>query len=642
MTEEYHPERLTEIARSVLASDPESIDHRKVETQKRLQKLSAESQPVNFAEAHFELACCSLLREVRRVKVRHIEDAEQHYALAIGALVGPKYAILRGTIHLELAEGFDRLRSKKSLHDTVRTRTYEMLKSAAVAFLESQDLIAASAAYTRLAEVSIKEGDSTDGSQYAGLALSYTLQDTGAALDTKASVLDRLFIIKERLAEVDAQEIVVGQETFSAANAQESIAAAIPTLTRIPSYLLDELLESVDDFDIGHNQVYSPRELVQSHRRRNTLYMSEPPPDRDLQVFDSVGVLGGSQLLHFRSQYASARTAPLGYAIVPVFFATDRVRSGRATLDDFFANGREMAARPSLSYGMVHVSIPRDHRMGQIEAPKLWKFEFKPRPERHVMMLSLTALEQKPFFSSLDAELNSRAEGGALLFVHGYKVTFSDAVKRLAQIAYDLDWPGIPIVYSWASRAEFKWYSADEASIEATQPLFTDFLQRLIERDKLHQLHVISHSMGGRALTNGVANLKQNRKTKSPVINEIILAAPDIDSQVFTQMAAAVKLRSERITLYASSKDLALAASHVLHAFPRAGESGPQMVVLPEVLDTIDATEVDTNLLGHSYYGDNRSIIGDIYHLIKGRSGPPRFGLRELESPKGRYWAFKP
>lgn len=145
--------------------------------------------------------------------------------------------------------------------------------------------------------------------------------------------------------------------------------------------------------------------------------------------------------------------------------------------------------------------------------------------------------------------------------------------------------------------------------------------------------------MGSRAVINALITLK--RKKHLPAVNELVFAAPDIDNQVFAQKAPAVRAKCERITLYASSKDRALAASRALHAFPRAGESGPNMVILPDLLDTIDASAVDTDLLGHSYYGDNRSILGDIYNLVKGRSAPPRFGLQQMESPKGRYWAFQ-
>jgi len=56
-------------------------------------------------------------------------------------------------------------------------------------------------------------------------------------------------------------------------------------------------------------------------------------------------------------------------------------------------------------------------------------------------------------------------------------------------------------------------------------------------------------------------------------------------------------------------------------------------------VDTIDATAVDTGLLGHSYYGDNRSILTDIFHAIN-KDDPPdkRFGIRPAKSYNLTYW----
>jgi len=95
------------------------------------------------------------------------------------------------------------------------------------------------------------------------------------------------------------------------------------------------------------------------------------------------------------------------------------------------------------------------------------------------------------------------------------------------------------------------------------------------------------------------------------------------------------------VTLYASSKDEAIAASERFHQYPRAGDS-KVITVVPRV-DTIDASAVDTGLLGHAYYGDNRSILSDIHSVM--RTGDPpnkRFGMYPLPSAQPKYWAFRP
>lgn len=41
----------------------------------------------------------------------------------------------------------------------------------------------------------------------------------------------------------------------------------------------------------------------------------------------------------------------------------------------------------------------------------------------------------------------------AFVFVHGFNVPFHEAAKRTAQMAFDMHFEGLPILYSWPSRA---------------------------------------------------------------------------------------------------------------------------------------------------------------------------------------------
>ena len=96
------------------------------------------------------------------------------------------------------------------------------------------------------------------------------------------------------------------------------------------------------------------------------------------------------------------------------------------------------------------------------------------------------------------------------------------------------------------------------------------------------------------------------------------------------------------MTLYASARDRALQLSKRLHNFPRAGDLR-DLVTIVDGMDTIDATAVDTDLLGHSYYADNRTVISDLFQLLRyGASPSERFGMHPMSAPGGRYWRFAP
>ncbi len=102
---------------------------------------------------------------------------------------------------------------------------------------------------------------------------------------------------------------------------------------------------------------------------------------------------------------------------------------------------------------------------------------------------------------------------------------------------------------------------------------------------------------------------------------------------------AYVGTRLAEVTLYASSGDLALRASKLIHGYPRAGDTDPRVLIVKSVV-TMDASRVDTNLPGHSYIGDSTSVDS----LIRSGLSPDQreFFLDPAELDGQRYWVFVP
>ena len=129
---------------------------------------------------------------------------------------------------------------------------------------------------------------------------------------------------------------------------------------------------------------------------------------------------------------------------------------------------------------------------------------------------------------------------------------------------------------------------------------------------------------------------------ESALFNQIILAAPDIDAEIFCRdLAPALTSSSNRVTLYASSNDQALVASKQVHGYARAGDSGAGLVVLPGI-ETIDVSRLDTSLLGHSYYGSSNPILLDIRQLIEfALPAAQRHWLLPKTHGELTYWVFE-
>ncbi|HSB97265.1 MAG TPA: alpha/beta fold hydrolase, partial [Spongiibacteraceae bacterium] len=337
------------------------------------------------------------------------------------------------------------------------------------------------------------------------------------------------------------------------------------------------------------------------------------------------------------TQEQQASTDAANYKVVSVFFSTDRNLSGKKVAAEMFG-----VKRSDMRYGMCEVSIPLHHEIGELESPSILRFELRENPEKHVVLLSAKIEDKDLFFNHLSAAIQESGKKSALLFVHGYNVSFETAARRTAQISADLQFDGAAVFYSWPSQGNLAGYTVDESNIEWTQANLKSFLDDFFTRSPAENIYLIAHSMGNRALTRAVADLIREKPEFKPRLKEIILAAPDIDAEVFRRdIAPALAATGAPVTLYASSKDEALLASKKIHAYLRAGDSGLGLVITKGV-ETIDATEVDTSFVGHSYFADNRAAIADIYYLIRdGLPADQRFGLSSVNIASGRYWTFK-
>ncbi len=324
------------------------------------------------------------------------------------------------------------------------------------------------------------------------------------------------------------------------------------------------------------------------------------------------------------------------HAVVPVFYATDR---NRVTYTPLAYGGKREPTR-QLHLGRMDVSVPRDHQEGQVERPTIWTF-WREDPAKHFIIVRAVEQGYGEFYDGVRDVVNRSERKEAFVFVHGFNVSFESAVYRTAQMAYDLGFDGAPILYSWPSLGTPTGYPTDANNSEWTIDHLHWFLEDVAEKSGASYVHVIAHSRGNWPLMQALKTLAtEPRHSPRPRFRQIVLTAPDVDADTFRLLAQSVRTVGERTTLYASANDEALALSKRFQGYQRAGDVRPDIVVVPG-LDSIDVSALDTSLLGHSYYGDNTSVISDIARVL--RTGwPPerRCGLEEVASALSRYWTF--
>ena len=326
------------------------------------------------------------------------------------------------------------------------------------------------------------------------------------------------------------------------------------------------------------------------------------------------------------------------WGVQTVFYSTDRspqIPLPTGTFETSVRLFRDVPAAPiALRYGSVSVSIPASHRPGETESPRLYRRLTRQTddPSRFIQVVGHSALTLDSLKATLRREVtaadsgcdNKPPCGDILLYVHGYNNSFNDAAVRTAQLAWDLGWTGPAVFYSWSSSADVLNYLADRNAAERTVPRLARFLIDLQAAAGSRRIHVIAHSTGAQALGQAL----QAEPLARTGIHQIVLAAPDIDAAVFReQILPALSAQNRTVTLYASSRDRALALARRISGGQRAGETRPEPV-LDRRLVTIDASSVDMDLLGHAVVFQNQALIGDLFNLLVHRRPPNQRLLR--------------
>jgi esterase/lipase superfamily enzyme len=330
------------------------------------------------------------------------------------------------------------------------------------------------------------------------------------------------------------------------------------------------------------------------------------------------------------NEYSLASGRPL----YRVWFGTNRSLVDPTRPDQGFSNERSQ----SLIYGTCIVYVPQSHVFGSDGSSWIWRT--LRRTDDRLKLESIQTLDEGNFMSFVRSQLGRRppTKRQILVYIHGFRTTFAQAAIRAAQIGYDLKVEGITAFFSWPSRGAIERYPADEATIEASEPFFEQFLTNLIATSGAEDVSVIAHSMGNRGLLrigHSLARLAQTHKFR---LGQVFLAAPDVDADTFKRLAATYTHFSKRTTLYVSSKDKALQLSEIVHGAARAGYFPP--ITIMSGIDTIKVTNVDLSVLGHSYFAEAGAVLYDMHSLLTNNT-PPGERLR-LEPRRTlllqRYW----
>ena len=290
------------------------------------------------------------------------------------------------------------------------------------------------------------------------------------------------------------------------------------------------------------------------------------------------------------------------------------VATTRAVGDErhpFVATGRAA----DLNYGSHTVSIPTHHTLGQIE----WPNQSPPDPAYHFLTTERKLLDQTAYHRALRQRVSQSGAGAGrvLIFVHGYNMRYQEAVYWLAQIAHDAHYEGVPVLFAWPSQGQAPLYIADRESANYSRDYFEAALREIAAEPAVRHIDILAHSMGAWLL---VETLRQARMKGDVDFNgklaNVVLAAPDIDVNVFRTQLDVIGRLPQPMTIVVSGNDSVLALSSVLNGgmdrvgLVEASDARALAAVERYNLRVIDITAVhDGESLEHNKFAHSAKVI---------------------------------
>jgi esterase/lipase superfamily enzyme len=319
--------------------------------------------------------------------------------------------------------------------------------------------------------------------------------------------------------------------------------------------------------------------------------------------------------------------------VAKIYFGTNRKPNRKKAPNDF-GTGFSEDGLANLRFGKADVSGENLDEFELSLAPERLNVDY----ERKVKGSAGSVLGSKNVFGRVREKmvLHSR---DTIVFVHGYNVSFKDALTSAARLKRNFSTaeggPGVNVVvFSWPSDGSMMPYIAygnDRQDAAASGPAFArgllklaDFLRGSTPEEACnHQLHLVAHSMGNYVLRHTVQEyVKQSSGRPVRLFDQVFLMAADEDDDAFEH---GYKLKSlprlaKRVNVYFNNNDRAMAVSDKTKGNPdRLGDDGPRVPrSIPGKVSLIDVTPVVDGLVQHSYFLDTPEVVRDMRQVLAG------------------------
>lgn len=295
-------------------------------------------------------------------------------------------------------------------------------------------------------------------------------------------------------------------------------------------------------------------------------------------------------------------------AQVEMLVATTRGRAEKP--GEMFSGERAL----SPTFAEITVSIPPDtvRKAGEVA----WPRKLPPNPETDFATLKTAEVDRGAAEEWLNSHVRKSPDGSVLVFIHGFNNHFEDAVFRFAQIVHDSGARSVPVLATWPSRGSLLAYGYDRESTNYTRNAVERLFQYLARDPEVKEVSILAHSMGNWLALESLRQMAIRNDGLPAKFKNVMLAAPDVDVDVFGSQIADMGQQRPRFTLFVSRDDRALAVSRrVWGNVSRLGAIDPEQSPYKEELaangiTVIDLTKIKAgDNLHHTKFAESPEIV---------------------------------
>ena len=243
-----------------------------------------------------------------------------------------------------------------------------------------------------------------------------------------------------------------------------------------------------------------------------------------------------------------------GAKVQRIYVATTRTRATPS--DNEFTSDRAKA----LNFASFKVAIPPGHMSGHIEWP-----EGTPDARVNFVTVDQAVLSDAVFREEVAPARQRGAKRKVLIFIHGFNNNFQESLYRLAQVHADAGMDSVPILFAWPSQGRVAAYAEDKDAATVSRDDLMALLRMVASSPQVGDIMVLAHSMGCLVIADALRQLRIERQDRVIArLRRVILAAPDIDVDVFRAQLQTIGPLSPPMTLLVSKDDKALEFSNFI------------------------------------------------------------------------------